>query len=172
MKCWVFAKTGMAQQMLGTTGVEKSLDSRLVRINGKHLKNVCGRKFESWSHLGGNHSWDGHPPHLMTPDGSPILRSKSISVGYMNYGTSPFLMVKSTINCHFQSLFVCLPEGNRQKNHRFSIDFIVNLRISTKVHEACGMHGFWPQLLGDILSSDFQEFAKDNGPVTDDLGGS
>ena len=114
MKCWVFAKTGMAQLLgfhqqggqpeLGTTGVEKSLDSRLIRFNGIHLKNVWrnrGRKFESWSHLGGNHSWDGHqchPPRLMTPDGSPILRSKSISVGYINYGTSPFLMGKSTIS--------------------------------------------------------------------------
>jgi hypothetical protein len=92
------------QPELGTTGVEKSLDSRLIRFNGIHLKNVWrnrGRKFESWSHLGGNHSWDGHqchPPRLMTPDGSPILRSKSISVGYINYGTSPFLMGKSTIS--------------------------------------------------------------------------
>ena len=28
-----------------------------------------------------------------------------------NYGKSPFFMGKSTINCHFQQLFVCLPEG-------------------------------------------------------------
>ena len=32
-------------------------------------------------------------------------------VNQHNYGKSPFLIGKSTINHHFQWLFVCLPEG-------------------------------------------------------------
>ena len=55
---------------------------------------------------------------LISPFISPFIHPYLPSGKHTkNYGKSPFLMGKSTINHHFQQQTVKLPEGNREKSH-------------------------------------------------------